>query len=230
MEQKIIGELFGVTVHSPILRQEVRDILKRQLEFKSILQLEQGLTEEQAFLEIADIFEPFFNGISESERIAFEKIHKEEMLAAPLEWFKGLSFSDGVDNSSFLDAGTAGELYGIQVVYPFTRQNIREIVLARSGEMKLLASTNNISLYQASNDLDDEQVKFTQRFNPEDQDRFLTLLTEEMIAHAKTLNDETDKINQQNLEKEIANINLTSTMAGVIVFLCLMFLFFVVFR
>ena len=230
MERKIIGELFGVTIHTPILRHEVRDVLKKQLEFKSILQLEQGLTEEQAFLEVADIFEPFFNGLSESERITFEKIHKEEMHAAPLEWFKGIGFSEELGNSAFLDAGTAGELYGVQVVYPFTRGNLRDVVQARSEAMKLISSTNNISLYQASNDLSDEQEQFIKRFNSEDQERFLTILTEEMIAHTNALNDETNRINQQNLEEEIANSNLTSTMAGIIVFCCLMFLFFVVFR
>jgi len=230
VERKIIGELFGVTIHAPILRQEVRDAVKKQLEFKSILQLEQGLTEEQAFLEVADIFEPFYCGLSESERIAFEKIHKEEMHAAPLEWFKGVGFSEELDNSAFLDTGIAGELYGVQVVYPFTRGNLRDIVQARSEAMKLMSSANNISLYQASNDLSDEQEQFIKRFNSEDQERFLTILTEEMVAHTNALNDETNRINQQNLEEEIANNNLTSTMAGIIVFCCLMFLFFVVFR
>jgi hypothetical protein len=128
----IIGELFGITIHAPIVRSEVREVVRKQLEFKSILQLEQGLTEEQAFLEVADIFGAFFNGLSENQRIAFEQVHKEEVNAAPVEWFNGLGFSEKLDNSALLEAGTAGELYGVDVAYPFTRENLRRVVKARS--------------------------------------------------------------------------------------------------
>jgi dsDNA-binding SOS-regulon protein len=93
-----------------------------------------------------------------------------------------------------------------------------------------MSYTKNISLYQASNDLNDEQMQFIAMFSPEDQERFFTILTEEMNAHTNALNDETSKINQQNLEKEIAESNLTSAIAGIVVFCCLMFLFFVIFR
>lgn len=51
----------GVTVHSPIVRSEVPEVLRKQLEFKAELQINQNLTEDQAFLEITDIFDAFLH-------------------------------------------------------------------------------------------------------------------------------------------------------------------------
>lgn len=230
MEKKVIGELFGVTVHSPIIRSEVREVLKRQLEFKAEQQTNQNLTEDQAFLEVADIFDAFFTSISAEDKSIFERIHAEEASIAPKEWYGNIGINGSVDNSEFIEAGQAGDLYGIQVVYPFARENIRRLVQARSELMKSIASTQGISLYQASNDLSDVQAEFTKKFSFEDQENFLNLMTEEMIAHTNALNDETAVINQQTLEQEISNQNLTNTMATIIVFSCLILLFFVVFK
>jgi len=228
--KKIIGELFGVTVHSPIIRSEVREVLKRQLEFKVEQQTNQNLTEDQAFLEVADIFDAFFVSISEEDKSNFERIHAEEASVAPKEWYGNIGINGCVDNSEFIEAGQVGDLYGIQVIYPFVRDNIRKLVQARSELMKSLASTQGISLYQASNDLSDVQAEFTKKFSFEDQEAFLNLMTDEMIAHTNALNDETAKINQQTLEQEISNQNLTNTIGGIVVFCALMFLFFVVFK
>ena len=118
-------------------------------------------------------------------------------------------------------------LYNILVVYPFTRENIREIVQARSDLMKSIADSQGISLYQASNDLSDIQTQFIEKFNIDDQDKFLTIMTEELIAHTNAINDETSKITQKAIENEISNHNLTQTIGAVIVFSCLIFLFFV---
>ncbi|WP_445534903.1 hypothetical protein [Acinetobacter sp. G18] len=96
--------------------------------------------------------------------------------------------------------------------------------------MKSLANSKGISLYQASNDLSDIQNEFIERFNYDDQEKFLNIMTDEMLAHANATNDEVEKLNQQVFKQEISNINLTNTMAGIIVFCCLMFLFFVVFK
>lgn len=230
MEQIKLGELFGVIIHSPLIRSEIRDVLKRQLEFKTELQVNQGLTEDQAFLEVADVFDAFFASISEEDKSNFERIHAEEASVAPKEWYGNIGINDCVDNSEFIEAGQAGDLYGIQVTYPFVRGNIRKLVQARSEIMKSLASTQGISLYQASNDLSDVQAEFMKKFSFEDQEAFLNLMTDEMIAHTNALNDETAKINQQTLEQEISNQNLTNTIGGIVVFCALMFLFFVVFK
>ena len=230
MGQKIIGELFDIEIHSPIIRSEVRDVLRKQLEFKTELQANQNLTEDQAFLEVADIFEAFFAQISEEDKSNFERIHAEEVSVAPKEWHGNIGINGSVDNSEFIEAGHAGDLYGMQVVYPFVRDNIRRLVQTRSELMKSIASTQGISLYQASNDLDDVQVEFVKKFSFEDQEVFLNLMTDEMIAHTNALNDETVKINQQALEQEISNQNLTNTIGGIVVFCTLMFLFFVAFK
>lgn len=221
MEDEIIGELFGINIHSPIIRGEVRQVLKKQLEFKVLLKVDQKLTEDQAFLEIADIFESFFAQISEKDKEIFEKIHAEEVRVAPKEWFNHL---EDDNKSVFSDNENAGELYSIQVVYPFTRENIRKIVHARSDLMKSIAKSQGISLYQASNDLSDIQTQFIEKFNFEDQEKFLNIMTEELIAHTNAINDETNKINQEAIENEISNQNFTQTMGVIIVFGCVIFL------
>lgn len=35
MQKTVLGEIFGIKVHSPISRGEIRDVLRKQLEFKS---------------------------------------------------------------------------------------------------------------------------------------------------------------------------------------------------
>lgn len=55
MQKTVLGEIFGIKVHSPISRGEIRDVLRKQLEFKKALQAEKSLTEDQALLEVADI-------------------------------------------------------------------------------------------------------------------------------------------------------------------------------
>ncbi|MDC4343623.1 hypothetical protein BFR88_07500 [Acinetobacter pittii] len=228
MEQKLLGELFDVQIHTPIARSEVREVLRKQLEFKAALQVEKGLTEDQAFLEVSDIFDAFFASISEEDKSNFEKIHSEEINAAPKEWFGDLLENN--EDDEFIKTGIAGFLYDIEVKYPFTRDNIRTIVQARSNLMRFLASTHGVSVYQASNDLSDEQKIFTEKLSLADQEKFLNLMTEEMNAYTNALNDETLRINQQAFKQEISNINLTNTMSGIIVFCCLMFLFFIVFK
>ena len=162
--------------------------------------------------------------------IAEKKRPENQACSIHFVWYGNIGINGCVDNSEFIKAGQAGDLYGIQVVYPFARNNIRKLVQARSELMKSMANTQGISLYQASNDLSDVQAEFTKKFSFEDQEVFLNLITDEMIAHTNAINDETIKINQQALEQEISNQNLTSTMAGIIVFCCLIFLFFVVFK
>ena len=99
MDQIKLGGIFGVTIHSPLIRSEIREVLKRQLEFKKELQVNDGLTEDQAFLEVVDIFDTFFAQISEEEKSNFERIHAEEASAAPKEWY---SYPEG---SEFNNAG-----------------------------------------------------------------------------------------------------------------------------
>lgn len=227
MTQKIIGEIFGVDIHSPIIRSEVREVVKRQLSFQPDIELSQTLTDEQLRLEIVDMFNGFFNNIPEEDKIVFEKMHVEEVNAAPQEWF---SREKTTPRSVEIQNGEVGCLYDIPVKYPFIRDNIRAIVQSRSNLMNFMASTQGISLYQASNDLSDEQYLFLSRFDLEDQEKFIVLITEETIAHTNALNDETAKINQQAFKQEVENQYYTEVIGGIVVFLCLMFLFFIVFK
>ena len=213
MEQKLLGELFGVRVHSPLVRGEIREVLRKQLEFKSELQANQKLTEEQAFLEVADIFENFFSSISKEEVDVFNSIHREEMGAAPKEWFGN---GETLDSSTLSQTGSAGELYGVQVLYPFTRANIRDVVRAKATLMQSMSSSQGISIYQAANDLSDIHAEFLKRLNLDDQEVFLNLLTEETNAHTSALLDDASKNNQEAIKQEISNANLTNT-TGVIV-------------
>lgn len=230
MEQKILGELFGVTIHSPIIRSEVRNAVKQQFSFRVALQESMNITQEQSFLEVADIYEDFCKNLSVEDRETFEKVFNDEVAAAPLEWFSESKIESSMSSAEFLAAGSAGELYGIEISYPFTRENIRKLVQEKSEQMKSIADIQGISLYQASNDLGDVQAEFIEKFSYEDQENFLNLMTEETIAYTSALNDKTAKLNQETLEQEISNQNLTNTIGGVVVFCCLMFLFFVVFK
>ena len=93
--------------------------------------------------------------------------------------------------------------------------------------MKFLANSKGISLYQASNDLSDIQNEFIERFNYEDQEKFLNIMTDEMLAHANATNDEAEKLNQQAFKQEISNINLTHTMGNNCILLFDVLFFFV---
>ncbi|MDQ1207286.1 putative nuclease with TOPRIM domain [Acinetobacter baylyi] len=228
MEQKLLGELFGIQIYTPIARSEVREVLRKQLEFKAALQVEKGLTEDQALLEVCDIFDVFFSSISEEDKSNFEKIHSEEVNAAPKEWFGDLLKNS--ENDELVKTGLAGFLYDIEVRYPFTRDNIRTIVQARSNLMEFLANTHGISIYQASNDLSDEQKIFTEKLSLSDQEKFLNLMTEEMNAHTNALNDETLRINHQAFKREVENQYYTEIIGGIVIFSCLMFFLFVVFK
>src|SRR5690606_3681798 len=146
---------------------------------------------------------------------------------APKEWFDQ---PDVGNNSIFIENGNVGDLFGIQVTYPFTRENIRKIVSTRTDLMKSMADTKGISLYQASNDLEDIQSKFIEKLSPNDQENFLTIMTEELIAHSNAINDQTNTINQEVIKSEISNQNLTQIMGTIILFGCLLFLFFIFFK
>ena len=52
-------------------------------------------------------------------------------------------------------------------------------------------------------------------------------MTEELIAHSNAINDQTDRIKQEVIKSEISNQNLTQIMGTIILFGCLLFLFFI---
>lgn len=228
-DKKYLGEIFGVKVHSPITRVEIREVIKKQIIFEKNIEREQNLTEDQARLEMLDVFDSFLSRITTEEKSVFEKIHAEEVNAAPRSWFDGEDDNSNED-VNFLKSGIAGNLYGIEVVYPFIRENIRKVVIARNELIKTISKNNNISPYQAGNDLSDTQMIFLKKFSFEDQERFLVLSAEETIALTNAINDETVKINQEIVEREVSNANIAGVIAAIIGFICIIFLFYVVFK
>lgn len=225
MEQKILGELFGVTIHSPIIRSEVRGVLKKQLEFKALLQSDLDLTEDQAFLEVADIFESFFNGIAEEDKDIFEKIHAEEVGVAPQEWFLGPTMTNDELAKPLIDNGLLGSIYHVDVTHPFTRKNIREVV---DGEKALINNLmrSGLTKQQAELDAGDLLVDFYVRIGSKMSQEFSDLLTQEKIAdigHQSEL--DIKEINLQT-ERQIQAVNNYAVIYGVIGIALVLFIFF----
>lgn len=229
MEIKLLGEIFGIQIHSPINRSEVREVVKNQYSYRIKIRDEMRLTDEQSRLEVSDLYERFCDNLNESDRNIFEKIFDEEVVAAPHEWFIEYN-KDLASTSELISNSHVGELFGVQVEYPFNRKNIRVLVDSRSKLMNQLADDNQISLYQASNDLSDEQDIFLKTMNHKDQEAFLNIMTEELIAHTNALNDETDRINQETIKQEIENQYFTQVIGGIIGFAFLMFIFFAIMK
>ena len=228
MQKTIIGELFGVEIYSPITRGEVRQVVKNQLKAKNDF-VETGLTEDQAQYEIIDIFQDFFKKLSNEDRKLFDTLHAEEVSVAPKEWFGKLIKQDEEDKK-YLDGDSLGELFGVEVTYPISRENVRKIVLARSKLMNAISSSQGISLYQASNDLNDVQSQFLTKMNYEDQEKFLNIMTDELIAHTNALNDQTNALMQENLRKEVDNQNIANIIGYVVTAVACIFLFYVVLK
>lgn len=225
MEQKILGELFGVTIHSPIIRSEVRDVLKKQLEFKELLQSDLNLTEDQAFLEVADIFESFFNSIAEEDKGIFEKIHAEEVNVAPQEWFLGPTTTNDELVKPSIDNGLLGSIYGVDVTYPFTRKNVREVTASEKALINNLI-TSGLTRQQAELDAGDLLVDFYVRIGSKMSREFSDLLTQEKIAdigHQSEL--DMKEINLQT-ERQIQAVNNYAVIYGVIGIALVLFIFF----
>jgi len=223
MEQKIIGELFGVQLHSPISRLEVREVLQRQLEFKTILQSNSGLTEEQAAEEIFDIFEPFLGSITNEERRDFERIHSEEVSTAPKEWFSGFNFEHADNNEPEV-------IYGVPISFPLTRKNIREVITAENQLINDLIRSG-LTRHQAELDTGDMLVEFYTRIGRDKREEFSRLLTQEKIAeinHQADLNIENSK---QQVEQQIQAVKSYSVLyAGIGIALVLLIFFILVSR
>jgi len=81
MEQKIIGELFGVKVHSPIARSEVRSLVKAKQDFVDSKVKIERLTQHQALLDTGDIVANFINSLSEEEGNSFANYYADEIIA-----------------------------------------------------------------------------------------------------------------------------------------------------
>lgn len=215
MKDKVIGELFGVDIYTPILVENVREALNRQFEFTDLLKSD-GLTEDDAQKIVADCYDSFCAKITEEEKRDFDKIYSEESI---------LLVSQNINQDQ-----DVGELYGVLVEYPFNRKNIRKIVRNRSELAITMVKEQNISTYQASNDLEDILDEFIKKFGDDDQTKFYNLMADELEAQANELNDIAADISRKNIVEEESRNNLSQMMLGIIVFVSLLFFAFVFFK
>lgn len=81
MDKKKLGELFGVVVHSPVTRSEVRSLVKAKQDFVNKKATDEDLTYHQALLDAGDIVESFINSLSEDDGKAFVNYYSDEVVA-----------------------------------------------------------------------------------------------------------------------------------------------------
>lgn len=81
MEHKVLGELFGVEIHTPVTRSEIRRLVKEKQDFVDNKVKTEGLTLHQALLDAGDMVENFINNLSEDDGKSFVNYYADEVLA-----------------------------------------------------------------------------------------------------------------------------------------------------
>ncbi|WP_143223863.1 tetratricopeptide repeat protein [Acinetobacter sp. ANC 3903] len=109
MEQKIIGELFGVEIHSPVSRSEVRSLVKAKQDFVESKVETEKLTTHQALLDAGDIVEDFINSLSEDDGKAFVNYYSDEVVA----------ISDSTPDIKEINNKSEAESYHLQAQFIF---------------------------------------------------------------------------------------------------------------
>ncbi|WP_436897709.1 hypothetical protein [Acinetobacter gyllenbergii] len=239
MDKKLLGNVLGVDIHYPINRDEIRLLIQKQTKFRSRLIDDKDLNDDQIYLEVRDVFDAFTDSLTDEEKSRFETVHMEEVNAAPIEWLSTAEELQGLTidlNKSkedtyvaYKDGESIGELFGIQIRYPILRQNVREVVVAKSALAKTMYQDGSMSIYQAFNDLGDIENQFLTSLEEKDSIDFLNLLAEETNAYTSALNDETAKINAEVIQRDIENSNNSIGLAAVVTIVVLLFLFYLVF-
>lgn len=82
MEQKFLGTLFGIELHNPIIRSEIRSLIKAKNEYANKKATEENLTFKQALLDAGDIVDEFLGTLNEEDSKKFVDLYTEELLAA----------------------------------------------------------------------------------------------------------------------------------------------------
>ncbi|MDQ8936649.1 tetratricopeptide repeat protein [Acinetobacter rudis] len=81
MDKNKLGELFGVVIHSPVTRSEVRSLVKAKQDFVNKKATDEDLTYHQASLDAGDIVESFINSLGEDDGKAFVNYYSDEVVA-----------------------------------------------------------------------------------------------------------------------------------------------------
>ena len=117
-----------------------------------------------------------------------------------------------------------GHIFDIKLELPVERLTVRRIVESKNIYAHVLVKRNDITIYQAHNDLKDELENFLKKMPDDEQIKFMELYIEEINAVTNAINDETNKINNEILESQ----NSASAIVGIIclvVILIVMFIF-----
>lgn len=149
MDKKLLGELLGVHVHSPILRSEVREIVKEKNKFADKKVIEEKLTFQQAMLDAGDVVEEFINTLSGEDREKFIDMYCDELIAAQ---------GENIDVKSIEDKSEA-ESYHLQAQFIFNEL---------SANLQVYGSNSSISGAQPANvDLALEYINRSLELEPE---------------------------------------------------------------
>ena len=81
MEQKLIGNLFGTDIHTPLKRSEVRELIAARESFIKTLMEQKNLNDMQARLDASDIFIDFCTQLTDEESTNLSELLKEEEMA-----------------------------------------------------------------------------------------------------------------------------------------------------
>lgn len=208
MEQKLLGELFGVEIHYPTNRDEIRQAAKAGYEYQGNLTSHDNLSFDQARLDTQDIMQNFFNGLDEKISNEVSEIYCDELLAV---------ISDTSHQSYKGERVSMGLLFGVEITKPFDRKEIRELVKTRNHLMQERA-VGGLTLHQTSLDLSDEMHAFVSGWSAVDQTDFYNLTTEETNALTSSINDKTSRFLIHQAEQSMAMQWVIGIIAIIVIF------------
>ena len=87
MEQKFIGWLFGVGVHSPFQQEELDTVVQAQIRLHEHYKVSLKLTEKEAQEKIVNEYNQFCSFLSNEQKLEFDELHAHTVSNAPAEWF-----------------------------------------------------------------------------------------------------------------------------------------------
>ncbi|MBR7749906.1 hypothetical protein KC093_06985 [Acinetobacter nosocomialis] len=82
MEQKVLGYLFGIELHSPIIRSEIRSLIKAKNEYVQNKATKDNLTIQQALLDAGDLVDEFVGSLTDEDGEKFVDLYTEELIAS----------------------------------------------------------------------------------------------------------------------------------------------------
>lgn len=109
MEKKLLGELFGVQVYTPITRDQVRKVVQAKNQFVQLKSTNDDLTYHQALLNAGDIVESFTISLDNESSTKFLNLYSEEVVVA----------IESLINTDYVKNKTEAEIYHLQASFIF---------------------------------------------------------------------------------------------------------------